>query len=113
MPSPCERRWLDAHRTETREWERQYRLKHPDRIKENSKRHRALQTDIHSSATLEQQRAWHYIEKHPELVGKECEFCGELEELKGHHPDYSYPEIVVTCCHSCHMYIEKGIGDEN
>lgn len=42
-------------------------------------------------------------------LGSECELCPEddvkTEDLERHHPDYSYPEIFVTCCSQCHKWL--------
>jgi len=31
-----------------------------------------------------------------------CEFCGSMDNLNKHHPDYSKPLLVVTLCKICH-----------
>lgn len=51
---------------------------------------------------------------HGEVVIAEfCETCPEDDVRKAtgnHHPDYDYPHIVVSCCDSCHYYLNH---DEN
>ena len=41
-------------------------------------------------------------------LGDMCEFCGSVENLERHHPDYDYPHIIVTCCSTCHKYLNNG-----
>lgn len=31
-----------------------------------------------------------------------CEFCGSKSRLERHHPDYNYPNKIVTLCKKCH-----------
>ncbi len=38
-----------------------------------------------------------------------CEICDSTESLQAHHPDYTFPSIVVTLCRSCHMWVDKGV----
>jgi hypothetical protein len=52
-------------------------------------------------------RAYTTVYRHPELLFSQCELCPSIENLLGHHPDYDYPTIVVTCCKSCHRNIHK------
>ena len=100
--------WRERHRLSCLKWNREHseirRLaciewhkKHPHRYNGNATR------------TPQQRRAYYYIEKHPELVGFECEFCFSTENLVTHHPSYEYPSIIVTCCSSCHNFIHKGV----
>ena len=59
-----------------------------------------------------------YNREHPEvkkadnlvrnyLLGSECEFCGRTEKLEHGHIDYDFPEIYLTVCHSCNMWMGK------
>lgn len=52
-----------------------------------------------------QHKAGYVSEKLP--LADSCEFCGSLENLGRHHPDYRYPEIYVTCCAECHKRAQK------
>jgi hypothetical protein len=39
-----------------------------------------------------------------------CEVCPEDDIQKAtskHHPDYDYPQIIVSCCARCHTYMNK------
>jgi len=51
---------------------------------------------------------------HGEVVLAEfCEVCPEDDVRKAtgnHHPDYDYPQIVVSCCSSCHNYLNREGG---
>ena len=45
------------------------------------------------------------------IITKFCELCPEddqQEATQRHHPNYNYPTIFVSCCASCHNYVEKG-----
>jgi hypothetical protein len=54
-------------------------------------------------------RMYTFIHDHPELfpLALTCELCEETQDLMHHHPDYDYPEIYVTCCKVCHVWIHK------
>ena len=53
----------------------------------------------------------HRIVDRKSALNSQCEFCGSTNDLEGHHPDYQYPEIFVTCCKSCHTWLDDtGIG---
>lgn len=47
-----------------------------------------------------------YVYQHPEIKQKECEFCGSTKNLEAHHPDYAYPQIIVTACTKCHHWLK-------
>lgn len=37
-----------------------------------------------------------------------CEFCGSSDNLQRHHPELlEFPDIVITCCPSCHKYADN------
>jgi len=61
--------------------------------------------------TPEQKRAHGYVERYPELKADACELCPEGDVkttwLQAHHPDYDYPQIIVTCCPPCHKFAEE------
>lgn len=93
---------------------RRYRLKNRDRILEYShkwNREHPNRSNGNSTRTSEQIRAWNYIQKHQELRYSKCELCPNTRNLTSHHPDYSYPEIIVTCCRACHNWIDKSKDD--
>lgn len=52
------------------------------------------------------EHAHYWVFKYGKLA-KECELCGSTGSLKGHHPDYDYPEIFVTVCWYCHYWIHR------
>jgi hypothetical protein len=59
--------------------------------------------------TSEKTIARNHAEKYP--LAEFCEVCPEDDKRKAtqrHHPDYAYPDIFVSCCASCHNYIDKG-----
>lgn len=43
-------------------------------------------------------------------IAEFCEVCPDDDLNKAtqrHHPDYDYPLIVVSCCNSCHNYLNR------
>jgi len=94
-----QRKWLETHREQHNDASKRWNKKHPERYNRNRKR------------PIEQWRAQNYVQRHPELLGTKCELCGSTENPCGHHPDYSFPHIIVTTCQSFHKWIHK--GDEN
>jgi len=76
---------------EYKEWRRQYREA------ENK-----LQR-MRNPLGKKQRRCEKIAEKLP--LGEFCEFCGKVEGLLRHHPDYNLPEIYVTCCCKCHKWL--------
>lgn len=39
-----------------------------------------------------------------------CELCPDDDKrvaVVRHHPDYDHPELFVSCCQSCHMFVER------
>lgn len=93
-----------------------YRLRHPNRIKENRKKsdrkykvtHRELVRKHHQKyweRNPKRKRA-HAISQHIPLASK-CELCPNTENLERHHPNYDYPHIFVTVCRECHNWITK------
>jgi len=37
----------------------------------------------------------------------ECELCGEMENIEGHHPDHSRPFLLVYLCKECHIQADS------
>jgi len=112
----AQRRFKEAHPNYFLEYQRKYqpkwREKNKERVRQISRnflRRHPNKNKKRPKPTVLQQQAWQFIHANPHLVGSQCEFCGETEDLVGHHPDYHYPKIIVTCCSSCHMYIHKGV----
>jgi len=38
---------------------------------------------------------------------KACEFCGSKKDLLRHHFDRFYEYLFITCCRSCHGFVER------
>lgn len=34
---------------------------------------------------------------------EKCEFCGSIEDLERHHPNYNFPSKFITLCKKCHL----------
>ena len=81
---PCEKKWRAKNKEHKRSYLKAWRT--PEKVKAH-----------HATAKVQ--------------LGSKCEFCGSTKDLEGHHPDYSLPEIVITCCKSCHTWLDNsGIG---
>lgn len=48
----------------------------------------------------------HNSEKYP--LEDKCEFCDSTKHLEHGHVDYDYPEIYLTVCHQCNLWMGKG-----
>jgi len=101
--------YYQTHKEQLRKYNREYRAKHPEKIREWNqnwmKKHGFRKRPI---TTKKQKDAYNYVQNHQWILEDKCEFCGETENLHGHHLDYDHPKIVVTCCSSCHAYIHRG-----
>lgn len=93
---------------------RAYRRNRLEKETEFGKRWRAKNPEKHP----EYQRR--YAKKNPEKIkaqnlmnnngkkfplGSECEFCGATKKLEHGHIDYDYPEIYLTVCHKCNLWM--------
>lgn len=105
------KRWRINNPEKCKETSRKWRLNHPEKWKEIydrwNQRHPKRDSG-NRKRTCEKIRAHNYVQTHPELLGKQCEFCSQTEKLTAHHPDYEYPEIIVTCCRRCHVWMDIG-----
>jgi len=86
-----QRRWRQTHKQDPQgraKVARNWRLKYPER-----------------------KRAQSLLQRHPDKypLENECEFCGRTERLEHGHIDYDYPELYLTVCHQCNMWMEQGV----
>ena len=91
------KQWRLGHPRYSKTYMSKYNREHPDRPNGNNTR------------TPDQWRAQSEAEKIPLAVF--CELCPEDDKqpaTQRHHPDYDFPAIFVSCCGSCHNYVEKG-----
>lgn len=44
-----------------------------------------------------------------DILLDKCKFCGSLESLERHHPNYNEPLNVVILCKTCHQNFHKAI----
>jgi len=105
------RKYNQSHREQRHEYDRKFRAEHPGFTAVRSKRYynpeaKRIRNIKWREANKEKTLAEHYANNH-KLRGKECEFCGSTENLTAHHPDYSFPDIIVTCCSVCHWYVDN------
>ena len=128
------KRWKKEHPNEVKEEKKRYRQNHPtvydsDYQKKWRKEHPNYLKDWKEEnigtfkeyrkkwaqehpASRAHHKLYLFIYKHPELypLADACELCPEnpeTQDLMHHHPDYDYPEIYVTCCKICHVWIHK------
>jgi hypothetical protein len=86
------------HREQYREYARNGYQKNKEKIKAYQKKRRQTHPEINKA---------YCMARYHKFRGSCCEFCNSTECLECHHPDYDFPEIIVTCCKSCHEYIHK------
>lgn len=87
--------YLKEWREKNFEYIKNWNAVHPHRNNNNSNRR------------PEQWRAQQKAEKIP--LADFCELCPDNEKREAtqrHHPDYTFPEIFVSCCTSCHSYVD-------
>ena len=96
-------RWRERNPTQMKDYARAYRKKNGKKMAERDRKRRQLNP--------EKTRASAYAHYH-KLKGPECEFCGSIENIGTHHPDYNFKNIIVTCCAKCHRWIEDVPMDE-
>jgi hypothetical protein len=100
------------------EYHKKYRDSHKEYHSQKSREWRKQNNVHHSEANQE------WVNAHPEIkkaqylandilkipLAKFCEVCPEDDvrlAVHRHHPDYDYPQITVSCCKSCHYYLNK------
>lgn len=93
------RKWVRTHAEEHKKICQNWNEKHPDR-------------DSNIQRRPEQHRAQVYAQMYCPLAPL-CELCPEDNvqpaTQRHHFAGYAYPKIFVSCCASCHMYVEKGV----
>lgn len=102
--------YMKKYNKEHSQEQRQWRLEHRERQKENCRRYNQKHRDRPNGVlTSDRRRTYKQAEKIP--LFELCELCPEDDKQKAterHHPDYDFPEIFISCCKSCHMFLEKG-----
>jgi len=84
---------------QNREWRQKDNAKNPEKYHEAYLKRRKLNPKSSS--------CHHQALRHVELA-KFCELCPEddmREATIRHHPDYDYPEIIVSVCGKCHSRV--------
>jgi hypothetical protein len=102
---------------------------HPEYYIKYQKEHREHRCAISHDWKVANKERWSkYVKEwaitHPEIIKVQylanyslklplaefCEVCPEDDIQKAtskHHPDYDYPQIIVSCCARCHTYMNK------
>jgi len=86
---PCEKKWRSEHRKQFLNYQKEYQKKYR---KEHQKEANARKND------------WRLP------LASECELCPEDDKqpaIDRHHPDYNYPNIIVSVCGPCHRGIKQ------
>jgi len=99
------REWRYKNPEKRMEILRRWKDKNPDKVKEQRKRY--------NQRYPKKIKAYQFISNNKLELAKECELCGNTENLEHHHPDYDYPEIYVTVCKECHTWIHQPIRIES
>jgi len=95
-------KWRQNHPNYLNDW----RAKHPEKVKEYKQKHKYPKYRRR------------YRQENPEKIKAnvlaqrirlepECEICGATKDLMKHHPDYTEPLVVITCCRTCHSWVHK------
>jgi hypothetical protein len=93
-----------------KEYFKDYRLKHSEQHKEACRNWNKTHPERDCSKSPEAIKAHSLARCIP--LAEFCETCPPDDVRKAtqkHHPSYEFPRIFVSCCASCHMYIEKGV----
>jgi len=97
-----------------RDYQRGYRGKNPEKLRElnrsqqiNNPESNREKVRRYKQKYPERRKAHSLMSNNPEKypLGSECEFCGRTENLEHGHLDYDYPEIYLTVCHQCNMWM--------
>jgi len=91
------RKWKFKNQEKAKINSKNYRLRHPDKIKKFKKEY--------EKNNIEKKRCRCIAGYYP--MAKQCNICGSTENLERHHPDYSKPKIFETLCRDCHNKITK------
>ena len=78
--------WMKLNPQSTRDYQRSYSKRFPEKIKAGKKIEYAIKTN--------------------KIIRKPCLICG-LEKSEGHHPDYSKPLEVVWLCRRHHLNVHN------
>jgi len=109
-------RWDKAHPGFRKEIKVDWRIAHPGYYTEKKAEWRGrvgLKNSLDTQKWLSEhpgvQEAQTAARNHVDLP-EFCEVCPEDDQNKAtsrHHPDYTYPLIIVGCCVACHYYLNK------
>lgn len=111
-----DRKYRQTHKEQINKANRNYRITHPafrEHLMEYLKTWNRMHPQRNGDKTYrrpEQWRAYNVARKLP--LEELCELCPDDEKQKAtqrHHPDYSLPKIFVSCCASCHNFVDKGL----
>ena len=122
----------NEQRRKQRGYMQTYREKYPERIRESKRKYLQTEKGKESVARIKKKYAQTHREQYrktgrewkkrnPEKVrvhnlcrkfplASKCDFCSNESILQKHHPDYTIPELFVTCCSECHTWLDMERG---
>lgn len=96
------RKWNETHRENRQQSGKKYYLENKEKLSLYQQNYKIKHPEV---------RKAHQIANQYCKIGDCCELCPEddvrTENLVKHHPDYDFPEMFITCCQSCHLWIHK------
>jgi hypothetical protein len=100
--------WRLNHPKYSKKYMKTWNREHPNHSQKWDKEHlesKRINARVYCLKSPEKIKAHNTAHYHTSL-GLFCELCPDddvrTENLERHHPDYTYPEIVVTLCKECH-----------
>jgi len=115
--------WRKENPDKVREWNRQYRERHPEEIRESRRKSQRKYGRNNKELLTERKREWrkenrdknrarellqYAIRKGMIIRPEICSECGKKKKwIDGHHEDYSKPLEVDWLCRRCHKKREK------
>lgn len=109
MCKECRRKvayvYRKRYRVRIKEYNRQYYLKHKERLKRVYDSYRHSHMNMYNAHGILK----YYINKGEMTRPSCCEIChGKQQKIIGHHEDYDKPLRVIWVCPSCHKLIHHG-----
>jgi hypothetical protein len=92
------RQWRENNRPYDLERQRRWRQAHPDNYRKFMQKHPERVKAKNLMA--------HNPDKYP--LDDACTFCGDTAGLEHGHIDYDYPELYLTVCRKCNIWMDNG-----
>jgi len=98
------RLWKTKNRERSLTWKRNWRENNKDRDALHKRRHRQKHPDRAKARNL---LSWAIHTK--KIKPQPCRSCGAVENIEGHHHDYSKPYDVIWLCSDCHKAVHRNL----